>query len=73
MIIYKGKKYYNPKQAVAHFPVAESTLYYWSNTGQLDLLDIEEFCSKNPLDPDDLIAKFYIAEDDLVKKSERAE
>lgn len=73
MINFKGKKYYNPKQAVANFNVAESTLYYWSNAGELDLLDIEEFCEVNPLDPDDLIAKFYIAESDLIEKSERTE
>lgn len=69
MIVYKGKKYYNPKQAVEKFPVAESTLYYWSNHGDLDLLNIKEFCRENPLDPDDLVAKFYISEDDLLRKS----
>jgi hypothetical protein len=73
MINYNGKKYYNPKQAVANFPVAESTLYYWVSNGEIELLDIDEFCENNPLDKDDLIAKYYIPEDILVEKSERTE
>lgn len=72
MINFNGKKYYNPKQAIKHFPVAESTLYYWSNKGTLDLLDIDKFCKENPLEKNDLVAKFYIAEHSLEEKSEEA-
>lgn len=72
MIKFNGKKYYNPQQAMKHFPVAESTLYYWSNKGELDLLDIDEFCANNPLEKSDLIAKFYIAEHSLERKVEEA-
>lgn len=68
MIKWNGKNYYNPKQAVKKFNVAESSLYHWSTTKQVELLDIEEFCNKNPLETDDLIAKYYIAENDLIER-----
>lgn len=69
MITFKGKEYINPKEATLLYDKPpQSTLYFWANSGELETLDLDEFCKELPLEKENLNSKFYIEINSLEQK-----
>lgn len=71
MLRYNGENYYSPQEAVAKFRLAQSTIYYWVDSGIIETLDLDEFCKDLPLEPKELRSQIYIAESVLKEKARK--
>ena len=69
MIKFNNKNYYSPQEAKDKFHLPLSTIYYWVDKQDLEILDIESLCKELPLESMELRSKIYVEEALLEEKT----